>query len=147
MNFLTVGNISISIIINSIRINLSWIGNMVPDTRIAKIKMLEDSIDSAKKEANQKYDQLITLLKEQGQKLDHTTDNHRAQIGDIKNMISGLTQQINKHLTKMSRPSRLTVPIKGDQLLIRYINPNIYFHCLRGNIYIGGCINATSILR
>ena len=37
---------------------------MVPDTRIAKIKMLEDSIDSAKKEANQKYDQLITLLKE-----------------------------------------------------------------------------------
>lgn len=100
--FLTVGNISISIIINSIRINLSWIGNMAPDTKIAKIKMLEDSIDSAKKKANQKYDQLITLLKEQGQKMDHTTDNHRAQIGDIKNMISGLTQQINKHLTKMS---------------------------------------------
>jgi len=98
MDFLTVGNISISIIINGFRIN----GNMAPDTRIAKIKMLEDSIDSAKREANQKYDQLITLLKEQGQKLTHTTDNHRAQIGDIKNMISGLTQQINKHLTKMS---------------------------------------------
>jgi hypothetical protein len=65
---------------------------MAPDTRAAEIKRLKDSIDlEKKKKASQKYDQLVTPIKEQGQKLDHTTDNHGAQIGDIKNMISGLT--------------------------------------------------------
>jgi len=33
-------------------------------------------------------------MKDQGQKLDHTINNHEAQIGDIKKLLSGLTQQL-----------------------------------------------------
>jgi hypothetical protein len=37
---------------------------MAPDTRTAEIKRLEDSIESAKREANTKYDQLVNLMKD-----------------------------------------------------------------------------------
>jgi predicted nucleic acid-binding Zn-ribbon protein len=51
---------------------------MAPDTRTTEIKRLEDSIESAKREANSKYDQLVNLMKDQGQRWDHTTNNHEA---------------------------------------------------------------------
>ena len=47
-----------------------------------------------KRETNHKYKLLVTLVKEQGQKLNTTTDCHRTQIEDIKNLLSGLAQQL-----------------------------------------------------
>jgi len=67
---------------------------MAPDTRTTEIKRLEESIELTKRETNHKYELLVTLVKEQGQKLNTTTDCHGTQIEDIKNLLSGLAQQL-----------------------------------------------------
>jgi hypothetical protein len=67
---------------------------MAPDTRTAEIKRLEESVELTKRETNHKYELLVTLVKEQGQKLDTITDCHGTQIEDIKNLLSGLAQQL-----------------------------------------------------
>lgn len=71
-----------------------------------KLQRLEDSIDLAKRKANHKYDKLITLMKDQGQKLDHTTDNHEAQIRDIKKLLSSLMQQLKFVIQRFPLASR-----------------------------------------
>ena len=78
---------------------------MAPDTRTAEIKRLEDSIESAKREANIKYDQLVSLMQDQSQKWDHTTHNHEAQIGGIKYLIHGMTQQLESVMQRITPPS------------------------------------------
>jgi len=77
---------------------------MAPDTRTTEIKRLEDYIESAKREANTKYDQLVNLMKDQGQKWDHTTKNHEAQIGGIKDLLHGLTQQLELVMQRFPSP-------------------------------------------
>jgi hypothetical protein len=49
---------------------------MAPDTRTAEIKRLKESVELTKRETNHKYELLVTLVKEQGQKLDTTIDCH-----------------------------------------------------------------------
>jgi hypothetical protein len=49
---------------------------MAPETRTAEIKRLKESIELTKRETNHKYELLVTLVKEQGQKLDTTIDCH-----------------------------------------------------------------------
>ena len=39
--------------------------------------MSEDSINVAGMKTSQKFDQLVTFIKEQGQKFDHTIDSHK----------------------------------------------------------------------
>ena len=73
---------------------------MTPDTRTAEIKRLEDSIESAKKEANSKYDQLFSIMKDQGQQWEHTANTHEAQIEGVKDLLHRLTQQLESVMQK-----------------------------------------------
>jgi hypothetical protein len=52
---------------------------------------------------------LVNLLKEQSQKLDYTIKSYGAQIGDIRNLIGGMTHQVEFILQKFSQTG---VPIK-----------------------------------
>ncbi|KAG6752248.1 hypothetical protein POTOM_044469 [Populus tomentosa] len=90
---------------SGIRALLPWIGNMAPDTRTTEIKRLEDSIESVKREANTKYDKLVSIMKDQGQKWDHTANTHEAQIEGNKDLLHGLTQQLELVMQRFPSPS------------------------------------------
>nr|TKR85210.1 hypothetical protein D5086_0000250100 [Populus alba] len=105
---------------------------MAPDTRTTEIKRLEDSIESVKREANTKYDKLVSIMKDQGQKWDHTANTHEAQIEGNKDLLHGLTQQLELVMQrpsnyKIHRPKHLFPVFEGEDVHRWLYKYNQYF--------------------
>ncbi|KAL3596164.1 hypothetical protein D5086_007801 [Populus alba] len=98
---------------------------MAPETRTAEIKRLEDSIESAKREANTKYDQLVNLMQDQGE-ASHNRDKHSAYQLEPSFRPSYATEGRQSHY-KVHRPKHLFPVFEGEDVHRWLYKCNQYF--------------------